>query len=274
MKMRRAWPRTLVAVGGALALATVGCSSEGPAATSTTRVVVSSSPSTPVTGSLTVYAAASLQQTYTRLGSQLQQANPGLTVKFVFGGSSDLVSQLTAGAPGDVLATADERTMQSARDAGLLVGDPVTFASNHLTIVTAPGNPLGITGLADLTKPGLKLVACAPQVPCGSATAQVAQLAGVQLAPVSEENSVTGVLSKVVSGDADAGLVYTTDAKGAGAKVSTVSFPQSDQVANRYPIAVLKSTANESAAELFVTQVTGPVGQQVLQEAGFGPANG
>ena len=274
MRLRHAWVKALVAAGAGLSLAATGCSPTAPAAPSTAGITVSTSPSPSVAGNVTVYAAASLQQTYATLGNQLHQANPGLTVKFVFGGSSDLVSQLTAGAPGDVLATADEKTMQSAREAGLLAGDPVIFATNHLTIVTAPGNPLGITGLADLTKPGLKLVVCAPQVPCGSATNQVAKLAGVRLAPVSEENSVTGVLSKVVSGDADAGLVYTTDAKGAGGKVSTVSFPESSQVTNRYPIAVLKSATNKRAADLFVAQVTGTAGQQVLQEAGFGPANG
>jgi molybdate transport system substrate-binding protein len=274
MRARHARVTAPLILGAAVVLAAVGCAPAAPAATSTTTGATSSSPSNPVTGNLTVYAAASLQQSYARLGDQLHQLHPGLTVKFVFGGSSDLVSQLKAGAPGDVLATADEKTMQSAKDAGLLAADPVTFASNHLTIVTAPGNPLGIAGLADLTKPGMKLVVCAPQVPCGSATQQVATLAGVQLAPVSEENSVTSVLSKVVSGDADAGLVYTTDAKGAGSKVSSVAFPESDQVTNRYPIAALKSATNPPAATLFLAEVTGAAGQQILQEAGFGPANG
>lgn len=165
---------------------------------------------------LTVFAAASLKSVFTELGKRFEDANPGATVEFNFAGSSDLATQLTQGAPADVFASADAPNMNKVVDAGLVHGDPVDFAANTLTIVTAPGNPKHITSFADLTKPGISVVVCAPQVPCGAATEKVEKATGVTLHPVSEESAVTDVLGKVTSGQADAGLVYVTDAKGAG----------------------------------------------------------
>ena len=149
---------------------------------------------------------------------------------------------------------------------------PVNFATNTLTIVTKPGNPKGITSFADLANADLAVVVCAPGVPCGSATEKVEANTGVTLTPVSEENSVTDVLGKVTTGDADAGLVYVTDAKNAGDKVTAVPFPEAAQVVNVYPIATLAEAAQPDLAAKFVTLVTGPEGQQVLAAAGFQPA--
>ena len=219
-----------------------------------------------------MFAAASLKATFTEIGTIFQTENPGSTVTFNFAGSSDLVTQLTAGAPADVFASADTNNMTKATTANLVSGTPVNFASNILTIVTPPGNPAGITGFADLAKPGLSVVVCAPQVPCGAAAATVETNTGVDITPVSEENSVTDVLGKVTSGQADAGLVYVTDAKNAGDKVTEVTFPEAAAVVNVYPIATLTAATQPALATKFVDLVTGPEGQQVLAAAGFKPA--
>lgn len=262
--------RSIVGVAAALGVAAlvVGCSSSQTDSTATTSGATSPT-SAAITGDVTVFAAASLKSTFTELGAQFQKDNPGTTVTFNFAGSSDLVAQLTQGAPADVFASADTKNMTKAVDAGLVTGDPVNFASNTLTIVTPPGNPKGIASFADLAKPGTQVVVCAPQVPCGSATEKVEQATGVALTPVSEESAVTDVLGKVTSGQADAGLVYVTDAKGAGDKVTAIPFPESSGAVNTYRIAVLKESTNPAAAQKFVDLVTGPQGQEVLAAAGF-----
>jgi len=216
-----------------------------------------------------VFAAASLQKTFTDIGEQFKAENPGASVEFNFAGSSDLVTQLTQGAQADVFASADTKNMDKAAQAGLLAGTPVNFASNTLTIAIAPGNPKRITSFKDLTQQGLNVVVCAPQVPCGSATKKVEQAAGVTLNPVSEESSVSDVLNKVETGQADAGLVYVTDARGAGDKVAAVAFPEAAGAVNTYPIAVLKDSKNAELARKFVDLVTGAAGQKILGAAGF-----
>jgi molybdate transport system substrate-binding protein len=221
------------------------------------------------TGAITVFAAASLKSTFTELGKRFEDANPGTKVNFNFGGSSDLVTQLTQGAPADVFASADTNNMTKAVDAGLVHGDPVAFATNTLTIVTTPGNPKGITSFADLAEPGISVVVCAPQVPCGSATEKIEKSTGVTLSPVSEESAVTDVLGKVTSGQADAGLVYVTDAKGAGDAVTAIAFPESAGAVNSYPIATLTSSENVEAAQQFVDLVVSSEGRKALSEAGF-----
>ena len=223
-------------------------------------------------GPLTVFAAASLKNTFTEIGELYQQQNPGSTVTFSFAGSSDLVTQILAGAPADVFASADTNNMTKARDGGAVAGEPVNFASNTLTIVTPPGNPSGIAAFADLASPDVSVVVCAPQVPCGSATERIEQNTGVTLTPVSEESSVTDVLNKVQTGEADAGLVYVTDASAAGDKVTAVPFPESAAVVNVYPIAALTGAAEPDLATSFLELVTGPEGQQALADAGFRPA--
>jgi len=216
-----------------------------------------------------VFAAASLKKTFTEIGEQFKTDNPGVSVEFNFAGSSDLVTQLTQGAQADVFASADTKNMDKAAAAGLLDGDPVNFASNTLTIAVAPGNPKQIKSFQDLTKPGLNVVVCAPPVPCGSATQKVEEATGVNLAPVSEESSVTDVLNKVTTGEADAGLVYVTDAMGAGDKVAAVAFPESAGAVNTYPIAALKTSEKPELARKFIAAVTGEAAQKTLSAAGF-----
>lgn len=217
---------------------------------------------------LHVLAAASLRKSFTEIGKSFESTHAGTTVEFTFAGSSDLVTQLTQGAPADVLATADSANMDKAWKAHSVI-NPVDFASNTLTIVVAPGNPKGIAGFADLTRPGLDVVVCAPQVPCGSATARASKETGVHLNPVSEESSVTDVLNKVIAGQADAGLVYVTDAKAAGDKVATVTFPEALSIVNTYPIAVSANSRNPERAHQFIETVTGDVGHKILAAAGF-----
>lgn len=253
---------TKLAVAAASVALIAGCGNGDKTASTTT--------SAPATGGhLMVFAAASLKSTFTEIGEQFKTDNPGSSVEFSFNGSSDLVTQLTQGAPADVFASADTRNMDKAASAGLLAGDPVNFASNTLTIVTVPGNPKGIKSFQDLAQPGLNVVVCAPPVPCGGATQKVEEATGVKLAPVSEESSVTDVLNKVTTGQADAGVVYVTDAAGAGDKVTEVPFPESAGAVNTYPIAVLEQSKNAGLAHKFVDLVTGEFGQKVLAKAGF-----
>ncbi|BDB63211.1 MULTISPECIES: molybdate ABC transporter substrate-binding protein [Rhodococcus] len=219
---------------------------------------------------LTVYAAASLRAPFTEIAERFEAANPGVTVELSFAGSSDLETQLEQGAPADVFASADTRTMDTAVAAGLVAGEPIPFATNTLTIVTEPGNPKNVTSFGDLTGDGLSVVVCAPQVPCGAATERLEDTAGVELAPVSEESSVTDVLGKITSGQADAGLVYVTDAMGAGEKVAVVSVPESAEIVNIYPVAALSNSRDPERADAFVRFVTGADGRTVLAAAGFG----
>ena len=160
--------------------------------------------------------------------------------------------------------------MDKLQGEGLVDGEPGNFATNTLTIVVPPGNPAGITGFSDLAKAGVKVVACASQVPCGAAATAIEQETGTTLSPVSEESSVTDVLGKVTSGEADAGLVYVTDAKTAGAKVEEIPFPEAANAVNTYPIAAVKGARNKPAADAFVEFVLGPEGQAALAAAGFG----
>ncbi|CAN5285213.1 molybdate ABC transporter substrate-binding protein [soil metagenome] len=211
---------------------------------------------------LHVFAAASLTTTFTDLGERFEASHDGVTVDFNFAGSSDLVAQIDQGAPADVLATADEASM--ARLPELIPG---IFATNTMQIVVPPGNPAGVTSLADLASEDMDVVVCAPQVPCGAAAAAVADNAGLSLHTVSEEQSVTDVLGKVSAGEADAGLVYLTDVAAAGDSVQGVRLPGSVNVVNSYPIAPV--TDSDLAAE-FVALVLSAEGHRVLQAAGFG----
>ncbi|MFZ2527459.1 MAG: molybdate ABC transporter substrate-binding protein [Rhodococcus sp. (in: high G+C Gram-positive bacteria)] len=219
---------------------------------------------------ITVFGAASLKATFTELGAQFEGMHPGATVDFNFAGSSDLVAQITQGAPADVFASADTANMDKAVAADTVSGAPANFATNILTIVTEPGNPKGIASFADLARTDLNVVVCAPQVPCGNATGRIETATGVDITPVSEESSVTDVLGKVTSGQADAGLVYVTDATTAGDKVTAVPFPESADAVNTYPIAVLENSQNPELATKFVTFITGDEARPVFEAAGFG----
>lgn len=247
-------PRALALAGTLLLVLACGCSSSTDAAPS---------------GSITVFAAASLKAAFTEIGEQFRTDNPGAAVEFSFAGSSDLVTQLTQGAPADVFASADTRNMDKAVQAGLVEGAPVDFATNTLTIAVAPGNPKGIRSFQDLANPDLSVVVCARQVPCGGATEKVEKATGVTVPAVSEESSVTDVLNKVTTGQADAGVVYVTDAADAGDKVAGVAFPEASQAVNTYPIAALKQSRDQDLARSFVALVTGEAGRNVLAGEGF-----
>lgn len=205
-----------------------------------------------------------------QLAKDFEVQHPGTKVTLSFAGSSDLVTQITQGAPADIFASADTKNMAKLADADLVEGTATNFATNVLEIAVPPGNPASISSFADLAKPGVKVVTCASQVPCGAATKTVEQAAGTALSPVSEESSVTDVLGKVTSGEADAGLVYVSDVKAAGDKVKGIPFPESDRAINTYPIATVGSSKNKELAAAFIANVTSEAGKKVLMDAGFG----
>lgn len=223
-----------------------------------------------VSGTLKVFAAASLKATFTSLASQFEASHPGTKVVLSFAGSSDLVTQITQGAPADVFASADTKNMAKLADANLLDGPAKNFATNVLEIAVPPSNPASIASFADLARPGVRVVACAPQVPCGAAATAVEKATGTSLTPVSEESSVTDVLGKVTSGEADAGLVYATDVLAAGDKVKGIPIPEADKAVNTYPIAAVRSSKSKELAGAFMALVTGSEGKKVLGDAGFG----
>lgn len=219
---------------------------------------------------LTVFAAASLAGAFSEIADRFEQAHPGVEVRLSFDGSSGLVDQIAGGAPADVFASADAPTMDRAVSEGLVAGEPTVFATNELTLITPPGNPAGITGLDD-SLAGTRLVVCADGVPCGSATRAMASAAGVDLRPVSEESKVTDVRGKVTSGEADAGIVYATDALAVADEVEQIPIVGAENGPNRYPAAVLDRARDPALARQFVDVVTGPDGRAVLAEFGFGP---
>lgn len=223
------------------------------------------------TTTLTVYAAASLTATFEQLGEEFEAEHDGVDVQLSFGGSADLVTQIQEGAHADVFASADTANMDKLTGDGLASGDPEDFATNTLEIAVPPGNPAGVTGLQDLARAGVDLVVCAPEVPCGAAAQAVAEAAGVTLSPVSEEQSVTDVLAKVTSGEADAGLVYRTDVLGARDGADGVEFPEAASVVNTYPIVSVEGSDEPDLAREFVELVLGATGREVLADAGFGP---
>jgi molybdate transport system substrate-binding protein len=262
--LARAW---IWGIAGLLSLVLVtnlsGCSQKSPSATPSSSTGQSSA------ASIMVFAAAPLKPTFTLLAGKFQTDNPGATVDFDFATSSELANQLAQGASADIFASADSAQMDTVTKADLTGSDPVNFASNTLVIVTAPGDPKQIHSFADLAKPGLNVAVCQLPAPCGAATQRIEDDTGVHLNPVSEESAVSGVLAKVTNGEADAGLVYITDARKAGDKVSTVKFPESANVVNLYSIAILKHASQPALAQKFVDLVTGATGQKALDQAGF-----
>jgi molybdate transport system substrate-binding protein len=245
----------------AVALLVVGsaCGGASPAA---------SSPA-PLAGSITVFAGSSLTDAFKKAGEQLKLKNPGTAFVFNFGSSSTLATQIINGAPADVFASADDTNMQKIVDAKLNDSAPANFVSNRLQIAVAPGNPKHITGLADLAKPGLIVVLAAPTVPAGKYALESLQVAGVIVKPASQEVDVRAVLNKVTLGEADAGIVYVTDVKSAGARVTGVDIPEQHQVIARYPIAVVKETKNPRLAKAYVDSLLSDEGQKMLAEFGF-----
>jgi molybdate transport system substrate-binding protein len=222
-----------------------------------------------VTGTVNVFAAASLTESFTKIGTDFEAANPGVKVTFSFAGSSALATQINQGAPADVFASAAPANMKTVTDAGNSDGTPTTFAKNQLVIAVPKGNPKGIKGLSDLTKAGVKVALCAEQVPCGAAAKRALDAASVKITPVTLEQDVKAALSKVKLGEVDAALVYRTDAKSAPSDVEGVEFPESSGAINDYPIVVLKSAPNKAGARAFVGYVMSDQGRAVLSQAGF-----
>ncbi|MBI0298524.1 molybdate ABC transporter substrate-binding protein [Streptomyces sp. PRKS01-29] len=229
----------------------------------------SDSSSAKLSGTVTVFAAASLKESFTALGKTFEKEHPGTKVSFNFGGSDALAASITSGAPADVFAAASPKTMKTVTDAKDAKGTPTTFVRNQLEIATLPGNPKKIKTLEDLTRSGLKVALCAKEVPCGSAAQKALTAAELELTPVSYEQDVKGALTKVQLKEVDASVVYKTDVKAAGGKVAGVEFPESEQAINDYPIALLKNAPNAEAATAFIDLVKSAQGQKVLGRAGF-----
>jgi molybdate transport system substrate-binding protein len=252
----RRWPALTVAV-----LALAGCGSDGASA--------SGSEGDGLSGTLTVFAAASLTDAFPGLGDELTARHPGLDVRFNFAGSTALAAQIVQGAPADVFASANEPQMTVVTDEGLADGEPVVFASNVLQIAVAAGNPAGVTGLADFTRGDLALALCAPEVPCGSAAAAVFDAAGITPEPDTYEEDVRAALTKVELGEVDAALVYASDVVSAGDEVEGIEFPGAENSVNRYPVCVLADAPNPAAARAFVDLVRSDEGRRALADAGF-----
>jgi molybdate transport system substrate-binding protein len=219
-------------------------------------------------GTLVVFAASSLTNTFGALEKAFEADHRGVDVKISFDSSSALATQITEGSPADVLATADQTSMQIIVAAGDNDAEPIPFASNTMAVVTPPANPAGIEALSDIA--ATDFVLCDPSVPCGAVAAEILKNAGIKAQPVSLEDKVTAVLSKIELGEADAGLVYVTDAKAAGDEVNTVEIPDDVNVVTPYYIAAVKDSANADLAQDWIALVTSQAGQGILQEAGFG----
>ena len=225
-----------------------------------------SSSTKPVT--ITVGAAASLTAAFEDLGAAFTAANPNVSVKFSFGASSDVARQIGEGAPIDVFASADAKNMDKVVASAGVSAEPAVFATNSLQIIVGAGNPKAIAGIDDLARSDVLVVACSPDVPIGKYTQQVLDAAGVTVKPVSLEENVKGIVSKVTIGEADAGVVYRTDVIAAGDAAVGVEIPANVNVTARYPIAALKGAS--AAARDFVAFVLSDAGRAVPQRFGFG----
>jgi molybdate transport system substrate-binding protein len=219
-------------------------------------------------GTVTVFAAASLTESFTRLGAMFEAAHPGASVRFSFAASSTLAQQIVNGAPGDVFASASTKNMDQVVAAGE-AAEPTTFARNVLEIAVPPDNPAKIRTLADLARPGVKVAVCQPQVPCGTVAQRVFDKARLTVRPVTQGQDVKAVLTAVRTGEVDAGLVYLTDVRAAGGKVAGVEIPPAANASTAYPIAVTVHGGNSRAARAFVDFVRSAAGCSVLAAAGF-----
>jgi molybdate transport system substrate-binding protein len=271
MKMRGLFVVPLVA----MALAGCGGSSDDAGSSATTSSSAEASGGD-LSGTLVVFAAASLTDVFTELGDRLMADHPGLDVRFNFAGSSALATQLTQGAPADVFASADEVQMAKVTGADL-ADDAEVFATNPLMLVVPADNPIGIAlprgggvpGLSEILDHDVTMAVCAPQVPCGAAAATVLEAAGMSGYPDTYEDDVRAVLTKVELGEVDAGLVYVSDVHAAGDKVLAFGFSESSGAINRYPIAALTDAPNPAAAQAFADLVLSEAGQHILRDAGF-----
>lgn len=251
-------------------LAAAGLILTGCSATATDAPTPEATARDALTGTVNVFAAASLTETFGAIAKAFQQEHPTVTVALNFGGSSGLATQIVEGAPADVFASASNTTMASVTDASLTDGKPTAFVTNILEIAVPAGNPAGITGLADFANPDLSIAICAVEVPCGAASKNVFDGAGIVAAPDTLEQDVKAVLTKVKLGEVDAGLVYKTDVRAAGDKVEGIAFAEASTAVGTYPIAQLAASTNKDAARAFIAYVLSPAGARILSDAGFG----
>jgi molybdate transport system substrate-binding protein len=258
--------RTTVAALAAVAtFALAGCGSDTPASSNSPSSSSSSNSTPALSGSITVFAAASLTGTFTQLAKDFEAAHPGVKVNFNFAGSSALAKQINEGAPADVFASAAPKNMDDVKDKGT----PTNFVSNTLEIAVPKGNPGKITGLKDFADKSKKIALCAPQVPCGAAAEKVFKATGITAQPDSLEQDVKAALTKVGLGEVDAALVYKTDVLSAKDKVDGIEFPEASKAVNEYPIATLTKAPNADGAKAFVDYVLSDKGKAVLSAAGF-----
>jgi molybdate transport system substrate-binding protein len=252
-----------VVVLAAAGMLLAGCST--PAVAPTPTATADS-----LTGTVSVFAAASLTETFAALATAFEAQHPDVTVTVNFGGSSALATQIVQGAPADVFAAASGTTMKTVTDAQLVSGSPTTFVTNTLEIAVPAGNPGKVTGLSDFANPALSIALCAVEVPCGAATKTVLDKAGVAASVDTYEQDVKSVLTKIELGEVDAGLVYKTDVLAAGSQVVGIDFPEASAAVGKYPIALLSASTNKDAAQAFIDYVLSPAGMKVLTDAGFG----
>lgn len=254
----------------ACCLFAAACAAQGAAGRSTPSATTRPDASGPA-GPVTVFAAASLTDAFEAIGAAFEEAHPASDVTCVFASSSTLATQITQGAPADVFAPADRTQMDAVADTGLVAGRPVAFAGNTLEIVVEDGNPLDIRGLADLTREDVTVVLAAEEVPAGRYAREALDAQGLDVRPASLETDVRAVRSRVVLGEADAGVVYASDIATAGDGVEGVAIPADENVPATYPIATLDDASNPAAARAFVDFVTSADGRRLLREHGFQP---
>jgi len=253
MRTKRLLLVSLVSIFGPL-VASCGGASDGGAKSS---------------GGIVVFAASSLTEAFTDVATAFNVVNADVKVTFNFAGSGDLVTQISQGAPADVFVSADDSNMKKLIDAGEVAGDPVAIAKNTFEIIVEKGNPKGIAGVADLAKPELVVVLCAETVPCGKGAAKILKSTNVTVTPKSLEDKVKGVVAKVTTGEADAGIVFVTDVKAAGDKAAGVEIPTDVNVVTSYSMAITKQAANAALAQRFIDFVSGSQGQAILAKFGF-----
>jgi len=274
-------PRLFVLLVALLGLVAAACGSDnsgGSAAATTVATTGGATTAAPTTttvavaGNITVFAAASLTDAFNEIGAAFTKAYPQAKATFSFDASSALAQQITQGAPADLFASADQANMDKLTKAGLNGAAPQVFANNLLGIIVPPGNPKGVKGVQDLANPDLKVVLCADGVPCGTYAKQILTTAGVTVNPVSLEQNVKGVVTKVTTGEADAGIVYVTDIAAAGSEAAGVEIPKDINVVAVYPIAATKTSQNSAADQAFIGFLLGSQGQSILAKYGFLPA--
>ncbi len=267
--------------------ATAPGATTAPATLAATTQAASATPSgtvTTATGTLTVFAAASLTESFNEIKGIFEKANPGVKVEYNYAGSSALVTQLTQGAKADVFASADQPNMDNATKGGVIAGTPRIFATNKLVIIVPKENKAGITTPKDLAKPGIKFDTAQPSVPVGMYTQTVLDnfvklptygadfKAAVNKNTVSQEDTVKAIVQKVQLGEADAGIVYATDAQAAADKLTTIPIPDAQNVIATYPIALVKESKQDATGQKFLDYLLAADGQAVLKKYGFAPA--